>query len=589
MKYFLTAFLGLVVTNLFAQSLTKHVLFIGNSYIYTNDMPQLVSSMAASTGDQLVYDQHTVGGYTLLDHYNDTISTNKIQAGGWDYVVLQDQSQLPAFDNYDDFGGVYLSAMAQLYSPCSRTLFYMTWGRENGDQGNCAEYPNLCTYEGMDSMLRLRYTQMAQAAEQEVTPVGAVWRYIKQNYPSIDLYQPDESHPTLTGSYLVACCFYTSIFKKDPTFITYSSTVDAAQASIIRQATKAILFDSLSNWDFTVKYPTTDFSFVVGAGTNELDFTNLSQNADSYLWDFGDGATSTEKNPAHNYINNGNYIITLTAYNCDQSGTYTTNHQASATFCLHTPTISPDDLILCPNTSDTIWTQPADAYQWYDDNGDAIPNATNQFLVPEGLHFYSVITTENNCSELSQPVFVSSATSAVFYVEGVGNSGIFGQGCIGDTVYLSVATLWLAAPDLSPFVNWYEDSVLIPLPPNDSLMITESGMYGVTVEHPSCPDYIAANYQNINFVFIDCETGISDDALSAPIAMFPNPTTDYVTIRNNETTNVNYSIVDATGRTMTNASLTHGDNMILVNGFASGVYFVKFEQSGVKPLKLTKL
>ncbi|MFT7209531.1 MAG: PKD repeat protein [Flavobacteriales bacterium] len=46
---------------------------------------------------------------------------------------------------------------------------------------------------------------------------------------------------------------------------------------------------------------------------------NLSQNATTYIWDFGDGTTSTEYNPIHYYQNEGYYTVELTAnnqYNC---------------------------------------------------------------------------------------------------------------------------------------------------------------------------------------------------------------------------------------------------------------------------------
>jgi PKD repeat protein len=46
-----------------------------------------------------------------------------------------------------------------------------------------------------------------------------------------------------------------------------------------------------------------------------VEFTDSSTNADSVLWNFGDGNTSTERNPIHNYSSNGTFIVTLTAYN----------------------------------------------------------------------------------------------------------------------------------------------------------------------------------------------------------------------------------------------------------------------------------
>ncbi len=52
-----------------------------------------------------------------------------------------------------------------------------------------------------------------------------------------------------------------------------------------------------------------------GAVPLTVSFTNLSTNADSYLWDFGDGSTSTLKNPQHLYTTKGSFTVKLTATN----------------------------------------------------------------------------------------------------------------------------------------------------------------------------------------------------------------------------------------------------------------------------------
>ena len=44
---------------------------------------------------------------------------------------------------------------------------------------------------------------------------------------------------------------------------------------------------------------------------------NLSQGANSYLWDFGDGDTSSVKEPFHKYMDEGEYDITLWAYSAN--------------------------------------------------------------------------------------------------------------------------------------------------------------------------------------------------------------------------------------------------------------------------------
>ncbi len=54
----------------------------------------------------------------------------------------------------------------------------------------------------------------------------------------------------------------------------------------------------------------------------QVAFTALTHSADTWLWDFGDGQTSTEKDPVHAYEEGGYYLATLTA--TDKSGTSVT-------------------------------------------------------------------------------------------------------------------------------------------------------------------------------------------------------------------------------------------------------------------------
>lgn len=60
---------------------------------------------------------------------------------------------------------------------------------------------------------------------------------------------------------------------------------------------------------------------------NTYSFNNNSSGADSYIWDFGDGNTSTEENPMHTFTQNGQYYVKLIAQNScgsDSSGYYFT-------------------------------------------------------------------------------------------------------------------------------------------------------------------------------------------------------------------------------------------------------------------------
>jgi len=173
--------------------LSHKVLFLGNSYTGVNNLPQLVHDVALSAGDTLLFDSHTPGGYQLISHSQDATSQSKINAGGWDYVVMQGQSQEPITQN-----GTFAAGASNLYNqikqsnPCAVPLLYMTWGRKNGDANNCPFFPVMCTYQGMDTSLRNAYLNVTEALNGEVAPVSVVWSYLRQNFPAIDLYQ---AHP----------------------------------------------------------------------------------------------------------------------------------------------------------------------------------------------------------------------------------------------------------------------------------------------------------------------------------------------------------------------------------------------------------
>jgi len=73
--------------------------------------------------------------------------------------------------------------------------------------------------------------------------------------------------------------------------------------------------------------PVASFTF---AGANksaptEVAFTNNSQNATSFLWEFGDGASSTEKNTKHTYTTGGTFTVKLTAFNKETSNSTTSS------------------------------------------------------------------------------------------------------------------------------------------------------------------------------------------------------------------------------------------------------------------------
>jgi PKD repeat protein len=317
----------LQLSSVFAQAITKSALFIGNSYVYTNDLPTQIKNIATSMGDELITDNNTPGGYTFELHSTNATTLSKIALGTWDYVVLQEQSQIPSFPigQVETICFPYATILDDLIhegNSCAETVFFMTWGRKEGDAGNCPTWPPVCTYEGMDSLLNLRYRMMAEDNDALLSPVGQVWYFIRDLYPEIELYNPDFSHPSVNGTYAAALTFYTILFQKNPLDITYNGSVTPEYAMHMREVVKTVVYDSLAVWHVGEYNPQAAFNFEQ-LGDATYQFTNLSINAENYVWDFGDGTTSTEINPTHSYTLAGIYPVKLLAAKCANNDSIT--------------------------------------------------------------------------------------------------------------------------------------------------------------------------------------------------------------------------------------------------------------------------
>ncbi|HRO43368.1 MAG TPA: T9SS type A sorting domain-containing protein [Flavipsychrobacter sp.] len=273
----------LFTANTYASD-TARVLFIGNSYTAVNNLPQLLTTLAASAGDVVITDANIPGGTTLKNHSTNPTTLSKIALGTWDYVVLQEQSQIPSFPDAQVDMDMYpyakiLDSLIRKANICTETVFYMTWGRKNGDASNCTFFPPVCTYSGMDSLLRLRYQTLADTNDAILSPVGAVWRKLRNTNPTINLYDADESHPSLAGSYAAACAFYATLFSKNPTTITANAGLPPADAAAIRAAAKAVVYDSLQYW----KIGTYTFPIWCAGTTTVADHNTLPTDIKTYI------------------------------------------------------------------------------------------------------------------------------------------------------------------------------------------------------------------------------------------------------------------------------------------------------------------
>ncbi|MGB0933109.1 MAG: PKD domain-containing protein [Lishizhenia sp.] len=293
---------------------SSSVLFLGNSYTAYNNLPQMFKSITESLGDAVTVDSRTPGGTTFQGHATNTATYQKIQSNPWHFVVLQAQSQEPSFPDSQVNSNTlpYAQQIADsVYSSnfCTQILYYMTWGRKNGD----AQWAPISTYEGMQNRLRNAYVRFADSTQGSVSPVGMAWKYIRETQPSIELYTADESHPSYAGTYLAACTFYAAVFRKSPVGATFIGSLSAQDAGFLQEAAALTVLNSDSLSTFYLRENPTVANFDILGITPQVEIENRSWRATDYLFDFGDGFTSVLENPTHIYTNSGNYTIELEA------------------------------------------------------------------------------------------------------------------------------------------------------------------------------------------------------------------------------------------------------------------------------------
>ena len=219
---------------------TTRVLFIGNSFTYVHDVPGQFKVIAESKGKHVEAASATPPGVTFHQHLQDGNTLGAIASKPWDYIVLQEQSQHFAFphervERESNADARQLASYIHQHAPNAKIVFYETWGDKNGDQPNCRELPELCSYDGMQRRIILNYHLIAGELHAMLAPVGEVWWHVREHHPEIELYEADNHHQSAAGAYLSACTFYRTLFHEGVTGAS-ENDMSAADAAAIQQA-----------------------------------------------------------------------------------------------------------------------------------------------------------------------------------------------------------------------------------------------------------------------------------------------------------------------------------------------------------------
>ncbi len=311
----------------------KRVLFVGNSYTGSNDLPNLTRTLAMSYGDTFEVADRAPGGFTFFNHCSSPDFFDQIRNGNFDAVILQEQSQLPSFpqSQVDEqcfpFAKQIVDSIRSVNPKC-RIVFYSTWGRQNGDNQNCASWPPVCSFEGMNELLRQRYIQMAKDNSCRVAPVTSIWRDLRDT-TQLALYEPDGSHPSPVGSLVIAGVIYSTLFDKPLSTGKFAPFVNDSEYLQIINTTNSIIKDSASLWNYeyqlsvknwiNTQMPNNQNAVVLTPFQSEIKIENWKTNQyESYVMlnNFGQEVLSSALNSNQRtlkldimQLNNGLYFV----------------------------------------------------------------------------------------------------------------------------------------------------------------------------------------------------------------------------------------------------------------------------------------
>jgi Secretion system C-terminal sorting domain/PKD domain len=411
-KYILV-FLIFSSTIVFSQT-PKKVLFIGNSITYFNDMPILFESIANERGKNIDVEVYAPGGTGFANHVVDNNVYNLFRNYIWDIVILQPGTGESAGVSWPASitaqRGLQMMDSIKKYSPCAKIFLYeIPYGVTMANAYS--------TYFQVQTQIKDTLTKMADIMQIPFVAAGECTRQHYTAQQDLLLHSSyGDVHPNLNGSYLVACAMYCTIFQEPVSNVNFNGGVTDSIANYFQDIADNVILANKPNWRINTYDLHAEFSSV-NLGGGLINFTNLSTNFTSVLWDFGDGATATSINPLHQYTTAGNKIITITATRngCSETFSKTINIAPLAMADLN----ASSSFKMYPNPATTILTVKQDlvkciTYKIVNITGQVlqtgiINNAEKQIpvsLLADGIYYLHLL--DNNKS-IGQQKFIKKA------------------------------------------------------------------------------------------------------------------------------------------------------------------------------------
>ena len=251
------------------DSISLDILLVGNSYTSFNDLDLELETIIDTSGENSNVKSITGGGMKLSDHLEDSnqqgSELNLELSDGYDYVILQEQSQIPSFPTTSEFWLDGKDAVGELNERINaeggETILLMTWGRKDGDINNPNRNPDFLTMQLHLQQGYEMYLENSTKNEKPVfiAPAGLAFKniYEKVNETGIDPSQgensfsnlySDGSHPSLDGTYLTSCVIYSSITGESPVGENFPSDISPVRALELQEAAADTVFNNTPDY-----------------------------------------------------------------------------------------------------------------------------------------------------------------------------------------------------------------------------------------------------------------------------------------------------------------------------------------------------
>ena len=250
------------------------ILFIGSSYFNWDDLPNLVKNLAKNSGKEVYIDKYIPSGLYLANHASSSITEAKINERNWDYVILQGVGSLMAYPDYYTHHPVYPALVTlkdKIHSNCASTriVFCLPWAFEDGMTW-VEGWTD--TYEDMQNIIYNNTIQYSNNIGFTIAPVGWAWYKVldEKDYPLHYLHISDWNHPSLKGSYLMACVIYSTIFMESTLDIPYYTSLEEDEATYFQTVASNTVLNDIDLWNITAYIDTTSTGITQFSKLNKI-------------------------------------------------------------------------------------------------------------------------------------------------------------------------------------------------------------------------------------------------------------------------------------------------------------------------------